>query len=149
MRRTLTAIAVAGGLVLTGCGADAEQPDPLDDRTGPATLAPDDLGEDAVDLDEIQRRIDELRDNLQDGVGVDQEEGAAALDDAEAALEEARQARGDGDQGTRDEVAQQVDAAATRVHQLVEVPEDAFGRTLDDLWLDLQRLAEELRRAPG
>lgn len=149
MRTSIVTLSLAGALVLTGCTAADESADPVAERSGPETLAPEDLGEDVVDLGGVQDQIDDLRAGLDDAEADARAEAEAALEQAQSALDEAGTARDSDDQAVRDAAVASVEDAGEALQTAREDASDAFGRALDTLDADLRRLAEELRRAPG
>ena len=149
MRSTIVTLSLAGALVLTGCTAADESADPVAERSGPETLAPEDLGEDVVDLAGVQDQIDDLRAGLDDAEADARAEAEAALDLAQSALDEAETARDGDDQAARDEAVASVEEAGEALQTARADAADAYGRALDTLEADLRRLAEELRQAPA
>ena len=148
MRRTTIVLVVSGCLALTGCSAD-EAAEPTAERSGPATLAPEDMGEDEVDLDVVQDGIDDLRENLGSAEPEAEADAEAALDSAQTALDAATQAREGGTQEDRDAAVGTVESAVEALDGVAGDSPDAFGRAASELAENLRLLAEELRRAPG
>ncbi len=148
VRRTTTALAVAACLAVTGCASDAST-DPTAERSGPETLAPEDLGADTVDLDEVQGLVDDLRTTTEAAEPEIRDEMAPLLEQAQSALDQAGPAREDGDEAAREEAVGALEDAVSELEAAAENSDDEYGRAITEVAERLRRLAEELRPAPA
>lgn len=149
MRRGLIGTAVAGVLLLSGCAAEAEVTEPTAERSGPATLAPNELGEDVVDVPRVQNQIDDLRAGLDDAEQEVRSGAESALDTAQQALDEAEPLRQSDDEDARGAAVESLESAVAALEDPSLDSPDGFGRAVDELAAELRRLAEELRQAPA
>lgn len=149
MRRGMIGVALAGVMVVAGCAAETEVTEPTAERSGPQTLAPDELGTDVVDIPVVQDQIDDLREGLDDAEDDVRNGAEAALDQAQEALDEAEPLRQSEDEEERGAAVESLESAVGSLEDPSLDSPDGFGRALDTLAADLRRLAEELRQAPA